>query len=87
MDSDCSVEERSEILKKTEYNMFSFPSPMITVDYLSDSGSSSMTDVQWCALMRGDEAYGRTTATTACWMLPVISSSAATSREDWSTRC
>lgn len=59
MDSDCSVEERSEILKKTEYNMFSFPSPMITVDYLSDSGSSSMTDVQWCALMRGDEAYGR----------------------------
>ena len=59
MDSDCTVEERSRILEKTEYNMFSFPSPMITVDYLSDSGSSSMTDVQWCALLRGDEAYGR----------------------------
>lgn len=57
--SDCTVEERSEVLEKTEYNMFSFPSPLITVDYLSDSGSSSMTDIQWCALMRGDEAYGR----------------------------
>lgn len=32
----------------TEYNMFSFPSPMITVDYLSDSGSSSMTDIEVC---------------------------------------
>ena len=57
--SDCTVEERSDVLEKTEYNMFSFPSPLITVDYLSDSGSSAMTDIQWCALMRGDEAYGR----------------------------
>ena len=52
--SDCTVEERSRILEKTEYNMFSFPSPMITVDYFSDSGSYSKTDVQWCDLMSGD---------------------------------
>lgn len=55
----CTVEERSSVLEKTMYNMFSFPSPMVTVDYISDSGSSSMTDIQWSVLHRGDEAYGR----------------------------
>ncbi|KAK8815478.1 hypothetical protein WA158_003690 [Blastocystis sp. Blastoise] len=55
----CTPEERGKVMEITEYNMFSFPSPMITVDYLSDSGSSSMTDIQWMALLRGDEAYGR----------------------------
>ena len=55
----CTPEERAKIMDITEYNMFSFPSPMITVDYLSDSGASSMTDIEWMALLRGDEAYGR----------------------------
>ncbi|XXH01563.1 hypothetical protein Hte_007923 [Hypoxylon texense] len=51
--------ERERILKDVEYNVFAFPAGLLTCDYLSDSGTSAMTDVQWAALMRGDESYGR----------------------------
>ncbi|PSN64731.1 beta-eliminating lyase [Corynespora cassiicola Philippines] len=52
-------EERERILKDVEYNIFAFPAGLLTCDFLSDSGTSAMTDVQWAALMRGDESYGR----------------------------
>ncbi|KAF2964292.1 hypothetical protein GQX73_g9283 [Xylaria multiplex] len=54
-----SVQERKEILEDVEYNIFAFPAGLVTCDYLSDSGTSAMTDVQWAALIRGDESYGR----------------------------
>jgi tryptophanase len=53
-----TVEHRERILKETEYNIFSFPANMVVCDFLSDSGTSSMTDLQWSAIMRGDESYG-----------------------------
>lgn len=56
-----TVEERAKVLEKTEYNMFSFPAILLTMDFLSDSGSTSMTDLQWAALIHGDESYGRNT--------------------------
>lgn len=56
---DVSVEQRSKVLKETEYNMFSFPADLLYLDYLSDSGTTSMTDLQWAALFLGDESYGR----------------------------
>ena len=34
---------------------------MLTVDMLSDSGTTAMTNHQWAALFLGDEAYGRNT--------------------------
>ncbi|MFW9829320.1 MAG: beta-eliminating lyase-related protein, partial [Candidatus Thorarchaeota archaeon] len=52
-------EQREYVLKKTEYNMFSFPADLIFVDFLSDSGSGTMTDYQWAALFHGDESYAR----------------------------
>jgi tryptophanase len=52
-------EQREYALKKTEYNMFSFPADLIFVDFLSDSGSGTMTDFQWAALFHGDESYAR----------------------------
>jgi tryptophanase len=52
-------EQREYILKKTEYNMFSFPADLVFVDFLSDSGSGTMTDLQWSALFHGDESYAR----------------------------
>ena len=52
-------EQREYVLKKTEYSMFSFPADLIFVDFLSDSGSGTMTDFQWAALFHGDESYGR----------------------------
>ncbi len=52
-------EQREIALRETEYSMFSFPADMLVLDFLSDSGSSAMTDLQWSALLHGDEAYGR----------------------------
>jgi tryptophanase len=52
-------EEREAILRAVEYNVFAFPAALLTCDFLSDSGTSAMTDVQWAAMLRGDESYGR----------------------------
>ncbi|MBD3198284.1 MAG: tryptophanase [Candidatus Lokiarchaeota archaeon] len=54
-----SKKQREEALKKTEYNMFSFPADLLVLDFLSDSGSGAMTDLQWSGLFHGDESYGR----------------------------
>ncbi|KAI0478059.1 beta-eliminating lyase [Xylaria cf. heliscus] len=52
-------QERERILQDVEYNVFAFPAGLVTCDFLSDSGTSAMTDLQWAALIRGDESYGR----------------------------
>lgn len=44
-----TIEEREAILKDVEYNIFNFPAGLLTVDFLTDSGTSAMTDVQWAA--------------------------------------
>ncbi|KAK2026555.1 beta-eliminating lyase [Colletotrichum zoysiae] len=54
-----TAEEREEVLRSVEYNVFAFPAALLTCDFLSDSGTSAMTDVQWAAMLRGDESYGR----------------------------
>ena len=54
-----TVEQRERALNATHWNEFAFPAGMLTIDLLSDSGTTAMTDVQWSALMLGDEAYGR----------------------------
>ncbi|NCB28456.1 MAG: tryptophanase [Clostridia bacterium] len=56
-----TVEQRERALKATHYNEFAFPAGMLTVDMLSDSGTTAMTDRQWSALFLGDESYGRNT--------------------------
>ena len=56
-----SMAQRERALAATEYNVFAFPADLLTVDFLSDSGTTTMTDAQWAALMRGDESYGRNT--------------------------
>ena len=52
-------EQREIAQRETEYNSFSFPADLLVVDYLSDSGATSMTDAQWAAMLYGDESYGR----------------------------
>jgi len=56
---EVTKEQREYALKKTEYNAFSFPADLLFVDFLSDSGSGTMTDLQWAALFHGDESYAR----------------------------
>ena len=56
-----TVEQRERVLQATHYNEFAFPAGMLTVDMLSDSGTTAMTNYQWAALFLGDEAYGRNT--------------------------
>lgn len=56
---DVSKEQREKTLKETEYSMFSFPADLLVLDFLSDSGTTTMTDIQWSSLFHGDESYGR----------------------------
>lgn len=56
---EVTVEQRERALAATHYNEFAFPAGMLTVDMLSDSGTTAMTDVQWSSMFLGDESYGR----------------------------
>ena len=57
----ATVEQRERALNATHWNEFAFPSGMLTVDMLSDSGTTAMTNQQLATLFLGDEAYGRNT--------------------------
>ena len=49
--------QRADALSRARFNLFSVPAREVTIDLMTDSGTSAMSQEQWAALFRGDESY------------------------------
>jgi tyrosine phenol-lyase len=50
-------EQREVILAKARFNPFNIHAHDVLIDLLTDSGTGSMSSLQWAGMMKGDESY------------------------------
>src|SRR3972149_3329368 len=51
-----SREERERAMKEANYNVYHLPAEKVTLDLLSDSGTSAMSQEQWSRMILADES-------------------------------
>ena len=49
--------QREDILTKAQFNPFNIQARDVLIDLLNDSGTGSMSNLQWAGIMKGDESY------------------------------
>jgi tyrosine phenol-lyase len=52
-----SREERRKKIEEARFNIFRIRAEDVYVDFLTDSGTSAMSDSQWAGILQGDESY------------------------------
>ncbi|UCC80537.1 MAG: tryptophanase [Candidatus Zixiibacteriota bacterium] len=52
-----SRSDRERLIKEARFNIFKIRAEDIYIDFLTDSGTSAMSDSQWAGLLTGDESY------------------------------
>lgn len=50
-------EEREQIVRAADFNLFRIRAEDVLIDLLTDSGTGAMSSLQWAGVMRGDESY------------------------------
>jgi tryptophanase len=50
-------EQREDILSAAQFNPFNIHARDVLIDLLTDSGTGSMSNLQWAGIMKGDESY------------------------------
>jgi tyrosine phenol-lyase len=50
-------EQREDILTNAQFNPFNIHARDVIIDLLTDSGTGSMSNLQWAGIMKGDESY------------------------------